>query len=885
MSRLRISPVSALSYAYIVVAAALGHLLPLSNSLKCIIAQPVLIILPYLVGKPFLFIGRKLLGVKESNNFAIDVFVSWCLGTVLMVSLEAALYVNYIFALNSFTLALLVLGLPSVFIKENSGFDSLKHIEIAIVAVYCLIFALFVTRFWPYPYANDNDYITHTFFVTRITIQNRPLLFYGDYLPTMQTIYAVMMQMMRIDPYLEPVFLLWSSRFILYPIFGIGLYLFAHQFTKDRLLSLLVACIGTSLISIVNGCIFPYHTAPKNFIDLMFIYGIYTALNLYEADDEERNRDIIPSLVGLGIFIFVVFIPLNLTSVTGKIGYEIGFILPVLFVIPFALARLFKGQARNFVFSLALVLSGLIFMAKMQGLAAAGTIIAFVFSLWFLSRLSLNKARFLAAVAVAVTAVTLMLVYFKVIPYPELPLMRPNDELIGFYGITNLARNFNSIYPPVLASLAGAGGIFALLSRDEERKYLAAVVMVSLLMFAYFTPIYLVFRFLGTAHPFIVLLAIYAIFRLVRLPVATSQKPSALLPLMLITVFVALNVYTNDIRIFPKGETYLDKEDFQIFQVGRFIKDNIDKGALIIQSNYYQQLSAFYGGVDVNYLWKGGRFYDSYVMDIYKAQSGEEAYAKARHLLEIQDQVVRYSDKDGKDIKRFYKPPTDVILLCDDPLLAHIGASKGVKFYDPRYFDLLFTTRSSRGDNFFVFRVKPEPSVAGYENLVKNPSFEDGLDTAAKSALGWEQVWDKQNWSARLDTEVKHEGNSSYRMETSVTKPQSWGGLKSEDIPVEAGKAYLFSAWIKTQNMLRAYTEIDYYDRVSGRYTLIAVLGPAEANSDWAFFSKYIEIPANVSSVTIFPAAGWVQDETKGTGISWFDDIQFIGPIEVALPR
>lgn len=868
---------------YIFAAACASFFLPLPESVKGVLAQPALLLIPYLVGKPLLYFTRRILSIKEANDFAIDALVSWLLGTMFMVTIEAFLYVNYLFFLDSFTIITLIIGLPSIFISDNNSSNSLRHWGVAAVAVYALMFSLFVTHFWPYPYTNDNDIITHTFFVTRIITQNRPLIFYGDYLPTMHTVYAVMMRLFNISPYKEPLYLLWASRFILYPVYGIGLYLFAHQVSKNRVMALLAATIGISLVSMFNGCIFPYHTAPKNFIDLLIIYGLYAATYFYQKTSQQIKM--FPSLVGVGIILLFVVIPLYFTSVNGLIGYEIGFILPLLLIIVLLVPRFLGNNYRNFCLSLSIVVVGLVFMAKMQGFQAAGVILAYMFFNWFISKLGRRKAQIMVIFFAGLMLTVFVLFQFSIIPYPTESLILPDPQGAGYFSWDRLVQYLNYIYPGVLLFLFAAGCIFALFSNSVSTKYHSIVMVALLILLAYFLPINYSFRFLGDAHPFIMVLVAFAIVRLLRIDGINIRQNMAILPLFLMMAFVGVNIFTNDMEIFPRGEPYLyNKDTFQIINVGEYIKNHINKDSKIIECQFYQQLQAFYGGVDVTFLWKGGLIYKTDVMDIYAAETAEEAYNKAKEFLNNQEQVVRYADKDGKEIERFFQPPSDVYILCDDDLLqSKVGPDKVTKFSDLRYFDLVFVTTSSNKNNFYLFRVKPEPDITmeNGPNLVNNPSFENGADPSTKNPVFWKQVWE-QRWIGEIDNQVKAEGNASYRMQTDVTEPQTWGHLKSDGIQVQSGKVYIISASIKTENAMRTYVEIDFINKTNGKWTAISSLIGPQPNQEWKTYAKYIRIPDGVSEVNILCVGGWVNDKSKGTAKSWFDDIELIGPIGVA---
>ncbi len=872
-----------ISYLYLAIFAAISYFLPLSDRIKSLIAQPALLMIPYLVGKPLFYFVRKLLSLKEENDFAFDALITWLLGIVFMVVLEAALYVNYMFELNSFVLILLVIGLPSIFIREKANLSHLRQKEISVALTYGFIFSLLVTRFWPYPYSNDNDIFTHTFYVTRIVIQNRPLLFYTDYLPTMHTIYAVMMRVFNVSPNKEPIYLLWASRFILYPVYSVGLYLFAQQFSRNRLLSLLTATLGVSLLSMMNGAMFPYHTAPKNFIDLLIIYGLYATTYQYQKSNEQIK--IFPSIIGLGILAVLIFVPLYLTRVTGTIGYEIGFILPLLLTIVLLVPRFLSYKYRDFFLSIAIVIAGLVFIAKLQGLQAAVIILAYVFFTWISGKLRPRAMQAVVIFCGGVTLAVFFLIQLKIVPYATRAILLPDPTGAGFWGWQSLVDYVRYIYPSILLFLFGAGCVFALFSARDEHMYRTPVIIAAISLFAYFMPITMSSRFLGDAHPFIMLLGSYAVIKLLQINETSLRQNNAILPLLLMTAFIGVNICANDVNIFLNGEPNIwNKDTFQVINVGEFIKNHIDKNAIIIQSQFYQQLQAFYGGVDVTYLWKGGIYYDSYVMDIYNADTAEDAYGRAKTLMSVQEQVVRVADKDGRDIDRFYRPPSDVFLLCDDALMwSKFGENKTAKFFDTRYFEVVFTSKNSNNSNFFVIRVKPEPALESLPNLVKNPSFEEGIDPITKYPLSWKQASDSR-WTGSIDSEIKAKGNYSYRMQTGVADARVWGDLRSDVVPVESGKEYIFAVKGKTENSLKTVIGLYYLEKSSGKWLPISVFSDIETTQDWKVYTKIIKIPDGITEVDIILSTGWVNDKDEGMATSWFDDIEIIGPVEITSP-
>ncbi len=880
MKRISFSLGGLLSYMYLAAAALITFAFPLSDRIKSLIAQPALLLIPYLVGKPILALAGKILSLKENNDTVVELTVSWSLGIVFIVTLEAILYVNYAFSLDSFIVILAIIGLMSIFIRRNTSPVNPGRLEIIFVMLYGLAFSLIITRFWPYPLANANDYITHTFDTVQIVTKGRPLFFYPDYLPAMDTLYALMMRGFNINPYNEPLFLLWSSRFILYPVYAVGFYLLALKLTESKLFSLIAAVIGSSLLCGIQANLFPYHTAPKNFLNILFFYGFYTALSLRP---KEATRRVTITLLMVGITIAAMLIPLFLTDVNGTIGYEIGFILPVMLILVLILTRIINVQERNLFLSLILVSAGMMFIHKLPGAIAAEILVGFLFLTLFFRRFNGKWFRLLTAVSVLITLGTIALFMSKVIPYPASPLFDLRPDIQTFFGLDNLLNYLNSIYPPVLIYLFAAGTILPIFLKGEKAsEFQAASVLASGLMFIYFLPVFQSYRFLNYAHPLIIILATLAIFKLTRTCYIHNNKYSlrVLYPVAIVLVFIGLTIYGLNITTLTKGEVVLYQKLLQVFELGNYMKEHADKDALVITRTPYNVLSANLGLFPTFQRVKGRGMIDTLIEDMYKAETADEAYEKARELINGETKHIRASDKDGKDLERFYKQPSEVIILYDDYGAVTYGSSD--KFFDKRFFDLIFLSRNNAGARFYVFKVKPEPS-SGYSNLVKNPSFEEGIKDVGGLPKGWAQ--NSEAGTAALDTTMKKDGDNSWRIAVDVAKEKTWGVLRSEDIVIEGGKSYVFSVSMKTQNAVKSLVSVDYYDSKAKRNVSLVILptGTVAADTDWGTYTKYFDVPEDVKTVQVYLMGGWAEAEVNGSALTWFDDIKLIGPIEISM--
>ncbi len=116
-------------------------------------------------------------------------------------------------------------------------------------------------------------------------------------------------------------------------------------------------------------------------------------------------------------------------------------------------------------------------------------------------------------------------------------------------------------------------------------------------------------------------------------------------------------------------------------------------------------------------------------------------------------------------------------------------------------------------------------------------------------------------------------------METGVTG-KGEGVLRSELIEVEDGKTYLMSVKVKTENSKGTHFHIYTYEDGDIGLTIGYTPMP-EGTQDWKVYSQHIEIPKGVTVIRIFLRAGWVQDEAKGQAITWWDDIELVGPVEL----
>jgi len=159
------------------------------------------------------------------------------------------------------------------------------------------------------------------------------------------------------------------------------------------------------------------------------------------------------------------------------------------------------------------------------------------------------------------------------------------------------------------------------------------------------------------------------------------------------------------------------------------------------------------------------------------------------------------------------------------------------------------------------------------DNLVSNPSFENGLN----------------NWmagsEASIDNTNYHSGNASLK----ITSFSSWSFVK-QSLSVRGSMLYKVSFSMKIWNVKQAHVKLLWYDRLDAFGDSEAIRedqlqGGVDGTREWWRVSSFVQAPANAVKVDIFLIGGWSYDNEIGPGITWFDDVEFIHVYASTLSR
>ncbi|WP_297495456.1 carbohydrate binding domain-containing protein, partial [Thermococcus sp.] len=150
-----------------------------------------------------------------------------------------------------------------------------------------------------------------------------------------------------------------------------------------------------------------------------------------------------------------------------------------------------------------------------------------------------------------------------------------------------------------------------------------------------------------------------------------------------------------------------------------------------------------------------------------------------------------------------------------------------------------------------------------YTNLVKNPSFEEGLKYWSKP---------KQGFHVEIDNSTSYYGKYSLKVITNSTK-RGWSWIYQE-VNVQPNTKYIIETHIKYQNVEESHIAIDVYNAKTKSWNRVGALPSArDGTSNWQTFKMILKTNPYITKIRIILNAGWVKDPSKGEAITWFDGI------------
>ena len=207
----------------------------------------------------------------------------------------------------------------------------MAKIQILISLLGGLLIALIITYWAPYPYIHDTDVFRHTLLVNKI-LAGEFIWGQSAYLAISHYFIALLSILfgLKQDPYI----LFWATRFIIYPLYSLGTFLFIKQAVKNKHIALFVSflapLITIEFLSLINF-------APKILSLIILPYLLYWIIKAKKINWFIITAIIIISLLAhvyMGLInLFVIFSYLFFKKYFNKKIILVFIVIPILYIV------------------------------------------------------------------------------------------------------------------------------------------------------------------------------------------------------------------------------------------------------------------------------------------------------------------------------------------------------------------------------------------------------------------------------------------------------------------------------------------------------------------------------------------------------------------------
>lgn len=257
---------------------------------KMFLSLPYFIVVPYFIGKFFMFsIKKKFLITSEG---LVESYVGcWSIGIITLFSLGLLLQVIGVFNIYLYTLIvfifLAVSRLKIIKYEIDLGTISSK-LKVSLNSLWVFLLVLFLglippivqSQLWSFPLKYESDGFNIVLLTKEIIQQNSIDIYSVIHLPIVSTLLSIPCMLFN----LEPSHYLWGLPFLIYPLFAIAVYLLAHKLSNNVLLSIIAAIFSMCFFGGGTNVFNLFMILPRNLLSLLFLFSLYLLLPKSNSD-------------------------------------------------------------------------------------------------------------------------------------------------------------------------------------------------------------------------------------------------------------------------------------------------------------------------------------------------------------------------------------------------------------------------------------------------------------------------------------------------------------------------------------------------------------------------------------------------------------------------
>jgi hypothetical protein len=703
---------------YLLIVGGACWLLPIPEMVKAFLALPGFLIVPYLVGRPILEISQKLLQI-ELNIDKISRFILSFLFGIIIITLSG-LVINYFFKFNwNYFLIILIfiIALNCIKLKKNllpflEGSKNKNPLKlIFLVIILGIIGSFFISYFSPPPLFYGSDMFRHNHNALRL-IEDGNLVFDIPYIPLFSILISTVLFLFNITGDTFTIF--WAVRFLTYPLFALGTFLFVNKISNNKIISLLSSLISSFIIM---GSIGLWNFTPKLLIYILFPFLLYL-VNDSNLKKEFKKKD----LFYLGIYLtLITSLLIFLIYKTYYIFEEFsGILLLILLILSFALIKviyIFKESEIKQLFLISIILIfSLFFIHLSMGIITLLLLFLYLILSWICKKISISTKILILFLSLFFIIIILFLSSMAIIPTLNIYGDAPNVLPIDFQSKYNyLLENANLIS---FFTIFGVLFSFILMANKKIDPFpIFSIVIFILLLYSF--PIIGIERILVFLTIFIAYLSSFVIYKLITFEKRKSNYK--VLFIFMITLIIILTLVGNllshmsSLTSQPPPNNHYSHFTKEEYSIGKWVKENTEKNTLIISDTYTDaMLTGLANREKIPLLLRSHYSPEKYpqkkaILDTLNVMNSEDSYES---LKKISNNIEFTCQRYYVEMESCNKEDLEIIVVFNKKTFGWIGESYPEnslnKFHDEEYFTVLYEDPIN---SIYIFGVNPEPGV------------------------------------------------------------------------------------------------------------------------------------------------------------------------------
>ncbi len=735
----RILTIDSLGLLYILVVGGLCHILPIPEIVKGFLALHGFLIIPYLVGINILPLIKKKLSFEFDIDFISKFIISWCIGILMILLFSLLLYSCNLFDLKSFVLLLLIILVLRVYsnpVKEMCYLTKIKTVfalfgnkNIPLLLIFFgIVPVLYVTQFLPYPLSPMTDIFSLNF-ATLEVIENNIILFTDGYLPVQWLISAIIALIFNVDPFSFT----WTSKFLFYILYVIGVYLFIYTISKNIKLSLISSFIS---VWILPPDLTLYYFLPRTELYILFPFVLFlfyrNIINIIKKDNISL-KNILLVLIFTSLCSLLFF---SISYLSENIGRLFGIVVLIFFLCTFFISKILLKDTltRKIFFILFIVSITCISIHIPMGSLVVFVIILYLFISVFLCY-HFTKTKTFIYILFFIVFLFLFLQKIEIISVPLIDTYLSGYDYYSPYKIPTFTTIYNFVigsYSLPILILFLLGITSAIIHKKQKKTPL--IFLISIIFLISFLPISSMYRMLFLTTPFVVYFVAYFIIFLDVLIKKISKKYATILHLfytfLIIVILINLVIVpqTNNINHCLKatGMNICSTFNMHEYLAFKWLKLNVSQNVIPISE---QQTLIQIKGItnNKNILFPIDKYsHEQNIFNILKEKNADTAYFSIMNLFKNKSLYINpNSQGETNSLDRkimIIGPKTANFAMHGNTFwiwyTCEFKRFEGfAKFFDTTYFTLLYND----SNQIYIFGVNPEPGIPF--KLINNSNF------------------------------------------------------------------------------------------------------------------------------------------------------------------